>query len=91
MNPAACRVKGKRDLDSFQNEGGTAVFALCLGGDFFLGTLNFIGGDRDDMAKMKKEFVEHITSQAEDFSLWYTDVSVLPHMEEHVQITARHN
>ena len=26
------------------------------------------------MAKQKKEFVEHITSQSEDFSRWYTDV-----------------
>ena len=26
------------------------------------------------MAKEKKEFVEHITSQSEDFSRWYTDV-----------------
>lgn len=38
------------------------------------------------MAKMKKEFVEHITSQAEDFSRWYTDVIMKADMVDYSDV-----
>lgn len=38
------------------------------------------------MAKEKKEFVEHITSQKEDFSRWYTDVIMKADMVDYSEV-----
>ncbi len=38
------------------------------------------------MAKEKKEFVEHITTQAEDFSRWYTDVIMKTDMVDYSEV-----
>ena len=38
------------------------------------------------MAKGKKEFVEHITSQKEDFSRWYTDVIMKADMVDYSEV-----
>ncbi len=38
------------------------------------------------MAKEKKEFVEHITSQSEDFSRWYTDVIMKADMVDYSEV-----
>ena len=38
------------------------------------------------MAKEKKEFVEHITAQSEDFSRWYTDVIMKAEMVDYSEV-----
>ena len=38
------------------------------------------------MAKEKKEFVEHITAQSEDFSRWYTDVIMKADMVDYSEV-----